>query len=56
MILLLKFVKVHAFAKWLFNYFWTKMQKHTLAVIYKNAVLKNFAVFTGKHLSYEVSF
>ena len=46
--------KVLAFAKWLFNSFW-KMQKQPPEKFCKNAVLKNFAIFTGKHLRWSLS-
>ena len=34
--------------KWLFNYFFKKIQKQPPEVFYKEAVLKNFVIFIGR--------
>ena len=44
---------VPTFATWLFNYF-KQMQKQPPEKFCKKAVLKNFAIFTGKHLHWSL--
>ena len=41
-------VRHNKVAKWLFSYVFKKIQKQPPEVFYKKAVLKNFAIFTGR--------
>ena len=38
----------------LFKYFFLHIQKHSSKVFYKKAVIKNFAILTGKHLCWSL--